>query len=100
MTKYALEFYLPGSRGSDVVCTIESDVPFLPLQVGDLVNPRAWTTHYHQSINSDQSSKFGVLLRVVGFEHFLFMEEEHGLRGHKIGVFTQAVDDIAESRPL
>jgi hypothetical protein len=98
--KYTLEIYSPGSRGSDVTCTIESDEPFMPLQVGDLINPRAWTTDCHHLVNSNNPSKYGVLLKVIGVEHFIFMEDEHGFVGHKLGVFTAAVDDIEDARPV
>ncbi len=96
LKKYAIEVYAPGTRGSDVVCHIESDFPFLPIQNGDLLNPRVWDTH--AQVNSDPS-QFGIILRVIGTEHFI-IETETGFSQHKLGIFTEALDDVAESRPL
>lgn len=98
LKKYALEVYAPGSRSLDVVCTIESDEPFLPIHVGDLLNPRTWDSHYCSAVNS-QPSKFGIVLRVIGIEHYIFQKDE-GFSQHKLGIFTEALDDVAESRPI
>ena len=99
MTKrYALEIYLPGNSGSDVACTIESDEPFLPIQRGDLINPRTWTSHYASNLASYRPSQYGILLRVIGIEHFIIQRDE-GFSQHKLGIFTEAVDDLDTSRP-
>ena len=99
MKRYALEIYLPGNAGTDVACSIESDEPFLPVQRGDLINPRTWTAHYSTNLQSHVADRQnGAVLRVTGIEHFI-IQRESGFSQHKLGVFTQAVDDVAESRP-
>jgi hypothetical protein len=101
LRKYALEIYRPGNRGDDVACTIESDEPFLLIQKGDLINPRTWTSHYYNNLFSlsDLSGRpHGVVLRVTGIEHFL-VQTEQGFSQHKLGVFTEAVDDTDKARP-
>src|SRR5689334_9350498 len=95
---YAIDIYLPGNPGTDIACTIESDLPFLPIQKGDLINPRTWTTHYFELHKSYHESKYGIVLRVTGVEHFIH-QGESGFRQHRIGVFTEALDDLAASRP-
>jgi|HubBroStandDraft_6_1064221.scaffolds.fasta_scaffold323554_1 hypothetical protein len=42
MARYTLEFYAPGETSQESIYAIESDVPFLPMQRGDLINPTAW----------------------------------------------------------
>ncbi len=96
LKKYAIEVYAPGSRGMDVVCYIESDESFLPIQKGDLLNPRVWETS--GAVNSEPS-QFGMILRVTGIEHFI-IQREPGFSQHKLGIFTEQVDDVQESRPL
>lgn len=101
MKRYALEIYLPQNPGSDTACTIEADEPFLPIQRGDLINPRTWTSHYFNNLRGSLDEgeyPYGVLLRVTGVEHFLIQREE-GFSQHRLGVFTEAVSDTAESRP-
>ena len=95
---YAIDIYLPGNPGTDIACTIESDLPFLPFQKGDLINPRTWTSHYCELLNSYHASEHGTLLRVTGVEHFIH-QGETGFRQHRIGIFTESVDDVAEARP-
>jgi hypothetical protein len=97
MKRYALEIYLPGNSGRDVTCLIESDEPFLPIQKGDVINPRSWTHHYFETLQSYHPSEFGVLLKVTGVEHFIFQRED-GFSQHKLGIFSVAVDDLEESR--
>jgi hypothetical protein len=99
MKRYALEVYLPGNLGTDVACSIESDEPFLPIQRGDLINPRTWTAHYSGNLQSHvQEREYGVVLRVTGVEHFI-LQREVGFGQHKLGIFTEAVDDVEGSRP-
>lgn len=43
---YQVVFFLPGNSGYDPMCTIDWDMPFLPFQVGDLINPKPWNAHY------------------------------------------------------
>jgi hypothetical protein len=99
LKRYVLEIYLPGNRGYDVACYMESDEPFLPIQKGDIINPRTWTSHYSSNLRASYGkTKFGIVLRVSGIEHFIVQTEE-GFSQHKLGIFTEALDDVAESRP-
>ena len=99
MKPYTVEIYLPGNHGYDVACSLESDRPFLTIEKGDLINPRAWNSHYAQNCSADEHPPYGAVLRVTGIEHFLFQADDGSLTGHKIGVFTEALSDVAESRP-
>lgn len=99
--KYSLDIYLPGNPGYDVACHIESDDPFLPIQKGDIINPRTWSSHYSSLLKTsynESERKYGIVLRVTGIEHFI-MQNEGGFSQHKLGIFTEAIDDIPETRP-
>jgi uncharacterized protein YfbU (UPF0304 family) len=99
MKPYGLEIYLPGNDGDDAACTLESDQPFAPFQKGDLINPRSWPGHAHDAVRATAGHfPHGALLRVTGIEHFI-VHTDKGLVQHKIGVFTEAVDDTAKNRP-
>jgi hypothetical protein len=86
--KYTLLIYHPGSS-DDVVCRLEADTPFMPIARGDLLNPRVWSNR--------PDALAGVLLRVVGMEHFVCQVEDRVSR-YSIAVSTEAVPDTAESR--
>jgi hypothetical protein len=97
--RYAIEIYPPGNSGRDVACRIESDVPFLPFNVGDLINPRLWPSEAISSIESAIGNrKFGIVLRVTGVEHFIVQNDGEMVQ-HKLGIFTASLDDIEKSRP-
>lgn len=99
MKRYAIEIYLPDSEGDEVACLIESDEPFQAIQKGDLINPRSWNSHYSTNLQSSFPNRpHGIVLRVTGIEHFIF-QREGGFSQHKLGVFTRAEDDVADSRP-
>jgi hypothetical protein len=98
--KYMIDIYLPNNPGTDVTFHAESDKPFLPIQKGDLINPRTWNSHYSSSLRaSTAETPYGIILRVTGVEHFIVQQEDESLSRHGIGVFTEAVSDVAESRP-
>jgi hypothetical protein len=92
MANYTLEFYDAGSTRHESICVIESAVPFLPIQKGDLINPRAWEKHYAEQAPA------GALLKVVGIEHFIVWRPEIGHFEHKLGIFSLAVRDTDEAR--
>jgi hypothetical protein len=96
LRRYALEIYMPESQGYDVACFIESDFPFLALHVGDIMNPRVWLPEAANLIESIPS-QYGSVLRITGLEHFV-IQTDNGYSQHKIGVFTERLDNIAESR--
>jgi hypothetical protein len=52
MTRYAIEIYPPGNCGYDVACRIESEEPFLPIHVGDLINTKTWPRESLSQIES------------------------------------------------
>lgn len=97
--KYQLEIYRPNNSGYDSCCFMESDSPFLPIQKGDLINPRTWNSHYSNIYTEFPEFEYGIILRVTGFEHFIVQREDGFISSHKIGIFTEAISDIAESRP-
>lgn len=97
LKKYALEIYSPGCW-DDVLCSVESDTPFLPIQKGDVINPRTWSSHYSAKLkDAYEEREFGVVLKVVGIEHFI-VEYKDDFTQHKLGVFTTVLDDVKESR--
>lgn len=98
LKRYALEIYLPGSTGSDVACSMESNEPFLPIHKGELLNPRSWSTHYSGNLTDFRSGNPGILLTVTGIEHFIVQREDGSIVQHKLGIFTSAVDDVGASR--
>jgi hypothetical protein len=101
MTKrYVLEIYLPGNSGYDAACVIESDLPFLQIQKGDFINPRTWPSGYSANLHAyidNNKYPYGIVLRVTAIEHFIILKQD-GFTQHKLGIFTEAVDDVAESR--
>ena len=99
---YALHIYLPGNSGYDVGATLESEEPFLPIQRGDVINPRTFNSHYASHARGDvdpEQFPHGIVLRVTGFEHFIVQNEENEITRHGIGIFTEAIHDVAETRP-
>lgn len=98
--RYKLEIYPPGNHGLDVVCVVESDVPFLPIQKGDLLNPRSWNSQNSGNLRAAHGeTEYGIILRVTGVEHFISQREDDDFFQHKLGVFTEAVEDVMENRP-
>ena len=100
MKRYVLEIYLPDNPGSDSACLLDSDEPFLTIQKGDLINPRTWNSHYSGNLKASTDQKtYGIVLRVTGAEHFISQREDGTIIEHRIGIFTEAVEDVAENRP-
>ena len=63
---YGLEIHEPGSA-EDPMETFESDHPFLPIHVGDLLNPVGWP---------NGARHVGKVFRVTGLEHVLWRTEQ------------------------
>lgn len=100
LKRYKLEIYPPGNHGYDVVCVIESDEPFLPIQKGDLINPGAWNAQNSGNLQASHGeTEYGILLRVTGIEHFIHQRDDEQFSQHKLGIFTEAVDNLPENRP-
>jgi hypothetical protein len=100
LKRYILDIYLPGNSGDDIACHMESDDPFLPIQKGDLINPRTWNPHYFSNLRSDVGENpYGIVLRVTGTEHYIIQQEDESMSNHRICIFTEAVSDVAENRP-
>jgi hypothetical protein len=98
--RYTVEIYLPGNLGLDAACSFEVSEPLFPFAKGDIINPRVWSSHYHNNLRSQVPNyPHGVVLRVTGVEHFLTMDQNGVVGHHQIGVFTEALDDVAASRP-
>jgi hypothetical protein len=92
---HRFDFYAPGSRSHETIYRLESTSPAMPLQRGDLVNPRAWGPNVNKNSLQDKY-KAGRVLRVRNLEHFLFEVDDEMI--HTIGVFTEALEDVAASR--
>jgi hypothetical protein len=76
--KYVLEIY--GPRETDtVLINLPSTTPFMPIERGDLLDPRGWP-------DGGDLTRAGKALRVTDVEHII----QEGL--HKIMVYTRAVD--------
>lgn len=86
---YHLEIYMPEST-NDVSVVFDSDIPFPPLAVGDIINPFAWPDH----------GGIVGLFRVVRVEHLFWAASWHdGVEAkHKVMVFTEEVEDDRELR--
>ena len=99
--KYELEIYAPGETAfdGDPTCNFESAQPFLPVQKGDLINPRVWTTHYQEQLSYHHPpGKYGTLLRVTAVEHIIVQRDDLSFSIHKVCIYTEALDDIEQSR--
>lgn len=86
--RYILEVYQPGSM-YDALVVVESDMPFMTIQMGDIINPRSFE-------NVVDFLSPGTVLRVVGVEHVIW--EGQGVAKHKLCVFTKEAPDTAEER--
>src|SRR4051812_19454377 len=71
--KYSLRIFSPGSF-VDVLCCLESKHPFAAFNRGDLISTMTLPSRCTESLKS-QEMAYGVVLRVVGIEHFLLVEE-------------------------
>ena len=83
--EYMLEVYAPGSM-KDVWVYFESSSPFLPINVGDLINPGIWE-------GSQSPMK---ILRVVSVEHIIW--EINSDVKHKLMVFTEEIEGSEDAR--
>lgn len=101
MKRYALEIYPPGNSGRDVACFVESDSPLLAIHAGDLIGPGSWDSHWVEALRTFRGDfpPHGILLRVSGVLHMI-IARDNGVTQHKLGVFTEALDDIDASRPV
>jgi hypothetical protein len=97
---YVLEVHLCG----ETVYRVESKFPFLAFGKGDLINPRTWPEHCYQPAEGYASPhgkpRHGVVLRVLGVEHFVVSVERGPCRVHGVRVFVEALDDVGGSRPV
>jgi hypothetical protein len=82
--KYIIEIYEPGST-TDVLVSFTSPSPFMPIEYGSLIDPKAWG-------NSDRPGK---VLRVLNVEHGIW---ETDAITHRLRVFTEEVQDTSEMR--
>src|ERR1700722_8751310 len=101
MKKYKLQIYFPGSLETALL-VLESDTPFMAISKGDFLNPRFWSSHANDLLNQETKHlRYGAVLRCVGVEHFI-VEGMDGKEGtavcHVFNVFTEALEDLAESR--
>ncbi len=83
--EYKLEVYAPGSV-RDVRVTFEASSPFMPLGVGDILNPTTWP-------GTQSPMK---VLRVTQVEHIIW--ENDGQIWHKVMVYSDEIDNIEAAR--
>ncbi|MGA2516891.1 MAG: hypothetical protein ABSG44_10090 [Thermodesulfobacteriota bacterium] len=76
--EYILEIFRPESV-DDVWVTFNSSSPFMPISVGDIINPRLWP-------GSEPPQK---VLRVLNVEHIIW--ELNDTVKHKMLIFTDEV---------
>jgi hypothetical protein len=81
--EYMLEVYMPGSA-DDVWMHFTSSAPFLPINIGDLLDPGIWP-------GSQSPTK---ILRVVNLKHIIWETDSH--INHKLLVFTEEVGETRE----
>lgn len=97
--QYELHIYPPNGIGGDVCGVLQSTQPFMSIQRGDILNPRTWNEHWSQIYTQTPECPHGFLLRVIGLEHQIVQMKDETITRHVIMVYTQAVDDVEESRP-
>ena len=85
--RYTLEIMNPDTL-EDVYTTFESDVPFLAINKGDLINDRAFHTKIVPRTH---------VLMVTRVEHIIWTGAED-YPNHKLVVFTTAVEATREMR--
>jgi hypothetical protein len=92
--EYQVKIYRPGNADDDACLKLfTSTAPFLPIRVGDLLNPSTW----------GEAASSGRLLRVRNIEHLISEKSAGGIDPsgtilHKILVYTERIADTAESR--
>jgi len=89
--KYSLEIMMPGS-GYTPAFSFEAVGPFLAIQKGDLLNPRAWVAPKHETPESLHDK----VLVVESVEHMLWHVGD--VLTHKIVAHTRAIPDRQEAR--
>ena len=80
--QYCLEIYSPGKTDT-VLANIMSDGPFMPIERGALLDPRAWE-------GATDLVEGGLALRVTDSEHIV------SERLHKIMIYTREVSHVRE----
>lgn len=94
MKKYSIEIMQPNETSGDIICHIDSNEQFLTINKGDIINPRAWDSHYLDLLRSSVGhDTINYLLRVTGIEHMIFFEESKGFNCHKIRIYTESLPD-------
>jgi hypothetical protein len=78
---YELAIYTPEDREHPEV-SFESETPFMPMSVGDLINPIAW--------NLNDTS--GRVLKVVSVKHMIYTRPDQTIK-HAYSVLTENVTD-------
>jgi hypothetical protein len=83
--EYQLEIYEPGSA-RDVLMFFSSELPFMNLNKGDIVNPGIWT----KTISPMK------VLRIRAIEHLIW-ETTEAIK-HKIMIYSEEVDGTENLR--
>jgi hypothetical protein len=86
---YTLDIYEPRSS-SKVWLKFTSQNPFMPINVGDLLNPSIWPETGERLLEVIR------LLRVTNLEHIVWTSD--GQARHTILVYTEQVEDTEETR--
>lgn len=87
---YRLEVFAPG-EAEDAFQTMESDHPFMAMQIGDLLNPQGWSDYDNRHADK--------VYRIAGLEHVFRHVSMGGNWKHTILVFTTEEPDRREARP-
>lgn len=96
--KYTLRIFKPNNRYDSLV-DLESDFLFLAINKGDLLNPLMWSSDKFPEVY-ERNSEFpnGFVFKVIGLEHKITQGTDGKISEHLIEVYTEAVDDLEESR--
>ena len=85
MKDYVLVIYSPYNT-FDVLAELNSETPFLAVNVGDSINPSAYDLTNYEELQSK-------LLRVKAVQHFITLTDDLSRAKHKIEIFTEIVTD-------
>jgi hypothetical protein len=84
-TVYRIELY-PDSFINDPVAGFCSTTPFIPFQVGDQVDPFAWSDGDEDSYSNRAMVTEGCILEVVEIRHLMMIQKDNTIQSVSVRV--------------
>ena len=91
-TKYRIELY-PDSYINDPIAEFWSSTPFMPMQVGDEIDPWAWSDGNGESYSNSGMCPDDSLLEVTGIRHLMMIHSDSITQSTSVKVIIKEKTD-------